>query len=228
MRNGILSKDQYVHTSQLMNEIYDTIEYCSDEDVNSRFTDSANEFDDFIYEINENNDNWFDFLVPFVKDFEIFRDDLYAMSSLYESKKENKVMKKSIRERFDPPKDWDFEEMVKQYGDEYLSEIASDWEDYLHEMEDIEYYLEKEDIVWVLQRCYYGGVWTKNGFNTKESFNPNESYYVVNAYGNFYSISDYYINDWRKDKIENLDNGEESFYDWCVNNGYFEVEEDDE
>lgn len=146
-----------------------------------------------------------------------------------ESKKENKIMKKNrMTERFDAPKDWDFDEMVEDYGEEYLNEVGSDWEDYVHNMDDLEYYLEKEDLNWLLNRIYYGGQYIKGDFNTKETFDPNEEYYVVNGYGNFYSLSEYYKNDFIKDKIEELNDGEESFYDWCVEQGYFESEEDDE
>lgn len=53
-------------------------------------------------------------------------------------------------------------------------------------------------------------------FVSKETFDPNEEYYVVNGYGNFYSLSEYYKNDFIKDKVEYLDDGEESFYNWCI------------
>ena len=136
------------------------------------------------------------------------------------------MKKNRMTERFDPPKDWDFDEMVEEYGEEYLNDVGNDWEDYIHNMDDLEYYLEKEDLNWLLNRMYYGGQYIKGDFNTKETFDPNEEYYVVNAYGNFYSLPEYYKNDFVKDKIEYLDDGEESFYNWCVDNGYFESDED--
>lgn len=144
-----------------------------------------------------------------------------------ESKKENKSMRKSITEKFDAPKDWDFDKMIEDCGEEYLNEVGYDWEDYVHNMDDLDYYLEKEDLNWLLNRIYYGGQYIKGNFNTKETFDPNEEYYVVNAYGNFYSLSEYYKNDFIKDKIEELNDGEESFYDWCVKEGYFESEDDE-
>lgn len=142
--------------------------------------------------------------------------------------KEGKTMKKNrMTERFDAPKDWDFGEMVEDYGEEYLNEVGSDWEDYVHTMDDLEYYLEKEDLNWLLNRIYFGGQYINGDFNTKETFDPNEEYYVVNGYGNFYSLSEYYKNDFIKDKIEELNDGEESFYDWCIEEGYFESEDEE-
>lgn len=162
------------------------------------------------------------------KIFDKIDDVIEKNNNFEESKKENKIMKKNrMTERFDAPKDWDFDEMVEDYGEEYLNEVGSDWEDYVHNMDDLEYYLEKEDLNWLLNRIYYGGQYIKGDFNTKETFDPNEEYYVVNGYGNFYSLSEYYKNDFIKDKIEELNDGEESFYDWCVEEGYFESEDDE-
>lgn len=138
------------------------------------------------------------------------------------------MKKNRMIERFNPPKDWDFDEMVEEYGEEYLNDVGSDWEDYIHDMDDLEYYLEKEDLNWLLNRIYHGGQYYNGDFHTKDTFDPNEEYYVVNAYGNFYSLSEYNKNDFIKDKVEYLDNGEESFYDWCVEQGYFESDEEDD
>lgn len=33
-------------------------------------------------------------------------------------------MRKSIKERFNPSKYWDFEEMVREYGMEFLSKLS--------------------------------------------------------------------------------------------------------
>ena len=46
-------------------------------------------------------------------------------------------------------------------------------------------------------------------------------HFRVNGYGNAESIP--YLDDYLKDIID-----EESFYDWCVEQGYFESDEDDE
>lgn len=136
-------------------------------------------------------------------------------------------MSEKFTERFDPPKDWDFDEMLKQYGIEYMSENASDNQDCVNYMEDLEYAIQSEGLDWLLDRLYFGGQWMRGDFNSKETFNHHEEYFVVNGYGNFYSLSDYYLDDYVKDTIENV-YGEEEFYNWCVEQGYFESDEDDE
>ena len=128
--------------------------------------------------------------------------------------KEGKTMKKSrITERFNAPKDWDFEDMLDDYGMEYLQENDSDNEplemDMLGEI--------WNDPLEAVTRTFYGG---RYGFD-RDSFNPNDDYFRVNAYGNGESIP--YLDDYLKDIID-----EESFYDWCVEQGYFESDEDDE
>jgi hypothetical protein len=133
---------------------------------------------------------------------------------LYEGKKENKTMKKNrMTERFNAPKDWDFEDMLDDYGMEYLQEEQSDDEplemDMLGEI--------WNDPLEAITRTFYGG---RYGFD-KDSFNPNDDYFRVNAYGNGESIP--YLDDYLKDIID-----EESFYDWCVEQGYFESDEEDD
>ena len=135
---------------------------------------------------------------------------------MYDDKKlyENKTMKKNrMTERFNAPKDWDFEDMLDDYGMEYLQENDSDNEplemDMLGEI--------WNDPLEAVTRTFYGG---RYGFD-RDSFNPNDSYFRLNGYGNAESIP--YLEDYLKDMID-----EESFYDWCVEQGYFEIDEDDE
>ena len=128
--------------------------------------------------------------------------------------KESKTMKKNrMTERFNAPKDWDFEDMLDDYGIEYLQENDSDNEplkmDMLGEI--------WNDPLEAVTRTFYGG---RYGFD-RDSFNPNDSYFRLNGYGNGESIP--YLEDYLKDIID-----EESFYDWCVEQGYFESDEDDE
>lgn len=119
----------------------------------------------------------------------------------------------SIKERFDAPKDWDFEDMLDNYGMEYLGENNPDDEPFEMEM---------LNDIWgepleAVRRTFYGG---RYGFKN-DSFNPNDDWFRVNGYGNGESIL--YLDEYLKDIID-----EEEFYDWCVEQGYFEVEEDEE
>ena len=128
--------------------------------------------------------------------------------------KESKTMKKNrMVERFNAPKDWDFEDMLDDYGMEYLQENDSD---------NAPFEMDMLGEIWndpleAITRTFYGGRW---GFD-RDSFNPNDSYFRLNGYGNGESIP--YLEDYLKDMID-----EESFYDWCVEQGYFESDEDDE
>ena len=151
-----------------------------------------------------NMENYYDEL-----GFEVWND-----YKLYEGKKENKTMKKNrMVERFNAPKDWDFEDMLDDYGMEYLQENDSDNAplemDMLGEIWD--------DPLEAVTRTFYGG---RYGFD-RDSFNPNDDYFRVNAYANGESIP--YLDDYLKDMID-----EESFYDWCVEQGYFESDEEDD
>ena len=151
-----------------------------------------------------NMENYYDEL-----GFEVWDD-----YKLYEGKKENKTMKKNrMTERFNPPKDWDFEDMLNDYGMEYLQEEQSDDEPFEMDMLGEIW----NDPLEAVTRTFHGG---RYGFD-RDSFNPNDSYFRVNAYGNGESIP--YLDDYLKDIID-----EESFYDWCVEQGYFESDEDDE
>ena len=133
--------------------------------------------------------------------------------------KEGKTMKKNrFVERFDPPKDWDFDEMIEDYGFEYLSEKDPDSEPYdMGEFNELTSY--RDDPLEAITHAFYGG---RYGFKN-DSFNPNDEYFVYNGYGNLISIQDYDINDYLKEHID-----EPYFYDWCVEEGYFESDEDDE
>ena len=140
----------------------------------------------------------------------------FSGNDIFESKE--KIMNKRLEERFDPPKDWDFDEMIEDYGFEYLSEKDPDSEPYsMDEFNELTSYA--DDPLEAITRAFYGG---RYGFKN-DSFNPNDEYFAYNRVGNLISIKDYDINDYLKENID-----EEEFFDWCVEEGYFESDEDDE
>ena len=125
-------------------------------------------------------------------------------------------MNKKITERFDPPKDWDFDEMIGDYGQEYLWEKDSDSALIsMDEFNEITGY----DALEAVTRTFYGGRYG----HKNDSFNPNDDFFIYDGYANNWSVPDYAVDEYLKDHID-----EEEFYDWCVDQGYFESDEDDE
>ena len=174
----------------------------------------------FNKKANDVIDGWMDDIEQiFYSDTEPNKMELnfgFGGNDIFESKE--KIMSKRLEERFDPPKDWDFDEMIEDYGFEYLSEKDPDSEPYsMDEFNELTSYA--NDPLEAITRAFYGG---RYGFKN-DSFNPNDEYFAYNGYGNLVSIQDYDINDYLKEHID-----ESYFYDWCVEEGYFESEEDDE
>lgn len=175
----------------------------------------------FNKKANDVIDGWMDDIEQiFYSDTEPNKMELnfgFSGNDIFESKEENK-MNKRLEERFDPPKDWDFDEMIEDYGFEYLSEKDPDSEPYsMDEFNELTSYA--DDPLEAITRAFYGG---RYGFKN-DSFNPNDEYFAYNGYGNLISIKDYDINDYLKENID-----ESYFYDWCVDQGYFESDEDNE
>ena len=57
---------------------------------------------------------------------------------------------------------------------------------------------------------------------TNDSFNPNDEYFAYNGYGNLVSINERDLNKYLNDYVD-----EEEFYNYCVDNGYFESEDEE-
>ena len=108
------------------------------------------------------------------------------------------------------------DELIENYGALYLNEVGDTWEDMLNNVDDMQYYLERESIDWLLARVCYGGQYNHKGFDGSQTFDPSCEYYVVSAYGNFYSIDEHFITKWLKEKIEEY--GVEEFRQWCTEN----------
>ena len=140
----------------------------------------------------------------------------YIDKLLEETRKGGRYMsKKSIQERFNAPKDWDFDYMVENYGQEYLAENDPDSEPI--SMDDLDEYFRSP---WeAIRSSFYGGRYG----HKNDSFVPVDEYFAFNGAGNIISIPDFVLTEYLKDEIV-----EEEFYDWCVDQGYYEPEEEDE
>ena len=127
-----------------------------------------------------------------------------------------KSLHKSIKERFEAPRDWDFEKMVEEYGNEYLQN--RDPNNQIFEMDMFDEVCDGYTPTKIVQRCVFGG---RYGYKN-DPFNINDEYFKFNGYANFESITE-------DDYVECLTDhiNEPYFYDWCVDNGYFESEEDE-
>lgn len=115
--------------------------------------------------------------------------------------------------------EWNFKEMVEDYGNEYLMEYEPD--SLLFEMDYFdEYYQNKSplDIVWAVRNGYS---WFPNE-NGYEDFNPNESYFAFNGYGNPISIDGSLIGEYLVAHID-----EDEFKEWCIEQGYYEEDEEE-
>lgn len=126
-----------------------------------------------------------------------------------------KKLRKPITERFDPPKDWDFDEMLEDYGHSYLNEKYPEYA--LFDMEDFNN-ITGYDALEAIRRTFYGGRYG----HKNDSFNPNDDFFIYDGYANNLSVPHYAVDEYLKDHID-----EEEFFDWCVEEGYFEVEDDE-
>ena len=108
--------------------------------------------------------------------------------------------------------EWNFKEMVREYGYEFLQE--NDYETPI-EMDMLDEFFNSS---WeAIRSAFYGG---RYGFE-RDSFNPNDDYFVFNGHGNIESIP--YIEDWYEDSID-----EDYFKEWCIEQGYYEEDEEEE
>ena len=130
-------------------------------------------------------------------------------------------MTKKLIEKFNTPKDWDFDNMLEEHANEYLIE-NNDSDDALISMDEFDEFFKSP---WeAVRSAFFGGTYRGDFNNThKESFNPTHDFWYLNGYGNAVSVEDIWVDDYYKDIIN-----EEEFYNWCVEQGYFESEEDDE
>ena len=113
--------------------------------------------------------------------------------------------------------EWNYDEMIEEYGAEYLREKSPD--DAIESMDLLDEVYADLTPTEVLTRAFFGG---RYGFDN-DNFNPNDEYFYWNGYGNLVSVNECDYLECLKDKIYD----EDDFKQWCIDYGYFEEEEDD-
>lgn len=111
----------------------------------------------------------------------------------------------------------DFDELVEEYGSEYLRENRSD--DAYYDMSMIDEMFEGKSNTYVLQRAYFGGAYGWK--NEHVPFDPNADYFAFDGYGNLLSIDEIDLSSYVKENIDESD-----FMDWYENQGYIEDDEE--
>lgn len=118
--------------------------------------------------------------------------------------------------------DYDYRELLQDYGNEYLQEYYPD--DCIYEMDMVTEFI--TDVWEALRSAFFGYDWAPGAdsdHNLREQFNPNKDYFAFNGYGNLVSIDSYYYVDWLDRCIT-----ESEFVDWCVERGYLDEEDEEE
>ena len=113
----------------------------------------------------------------------------------------------------------DYEDLIDEYGESYLSDKSPD--DALLEMEMINELFETP--LDAIERTFYGG---RYGWE-KDSFNPNDEFFYYNGYGNLVSVNEYDRADYL---LSVIGEDNEDFLEWGRDNypDDFEDEEDDD
>jgi len=122
----------------------------------------------------------------------------------------------------------EYEELLGQYGYEYLSENYPD--DVPYEMgmlPEIFPVNDGNDYFRLLNSVFFGYKYNPyekpDGTSHRESFNPNDAYFAFNGYANLVSIDEYDYEAYLNNHIDKDD-----FIDFCKENGYLEDDSEDE
>lgn len=113
-----------------------------------------------------------------------------------------------------------YEELLKQYGNEYLQEHNGD--NCVYMMDEIQEFI--TDVWEALRSSFNGYDWCPGADNDRElrwQFNPNKEYFAFNGYGNLVSIDENYLTAYLDLHID-----QEDFVEWCQEQGY--IDEDEE
>ena len=117
----------------------------------------------------------------------------------------------------------DYEELLRNYGNEYLQE--SDPDDCLYAMDEMDE-LFNESAYNAIQRAFYGYDYNPhregNG-GEREPFNPNRDWFGFNGYANLVSVDDYDYVAWMDSHID-----DDYFIEWCMEQGYIDDPDEEE
>lgn len=117
----------------------------------------------------------------------------------------------------------DYEELLRNYGNEYLQE--SDPDDCLYAMDEMDE-LFNESAYNAIQRAFYGYDYNprrEGDGGEREPFNPNRDWFGFNGYANLVSVEDYDYVAWMDSHID-----DDYFIKWCMEQGYIDEPEDED
>lgn len=114
--------------------------------------------------------------------------------------------------------DVNYDELIREYGVEYMQEnnMYDETPYPMDELEELTNYTALDAIT----RAFYGYQWTGVKKEERDEFNPNDDYFAFNAYGNLISIPDYWYDEYIKSQID-----EDYFIEWCMEQGYIDEDE---
>lgn len=107
--------------------------------------------------------------------------------------------------------DFDLEELVENYGVEFLMEHGE--EQYPISMDEFDEYFDSPYNA--VLSAFNGG---RYGFK-QDPFNPNDEYFFFNSYGNPVSLNKYEYDKYLEDLVMDY---EDEFIDYCRSQGYIE------
>src|SRR5574344_2360948 len=118
-----------------------------------------------------------------------------------------------IKEITEKKNGWNYDDMLEQYGEEFLQEKMPD--DVVMPMEELDDILDHESPTDILLKAFNGYMYN----HEKEPFNPNAEYFFFNGYDNLVSLYEFDLNEYYKDIID-----EDEFKEYCIGNSYFDEE----
>lgn len=114
---------------------------------------------------------------------------------------------------------YDIDDLIEEYGNEYLSE--NDPDSQLLDMYMLNEVLPQNPEDAFSAGLYAYGWW--NGEKYKRDFNTSDDYFTFDGYAHYVSVSSSEALDYLKMNIT-----EEYFVEWCIEQGYIDEDEDED